>query len=127
VLAALRIHGPARVVASAAAAGSLYGPLAALLKTSAWILAASGVGVLAAWDLTKEIHASHSAAADLTHTPACGYGRGSGPQPRAGGLAQYGAAAGWFPGRRQRAREPVPVLVRTLRGGGRASRQPARR
>jgi hypothetical protein len=30
--------------------------------------------------LTKEIHASRGAAADLNHTPTCGFARGSGPR-----------------------------------------------
>jgi hypothetical protein len=49
-LAALRIRGRARVVSLAVAAGSLYGLLDALTKSSVDILAASGVGVLVTWE-----------------------------------------------------------------------------
>jgi drug/metabolite transporter (DMT)-like permease len=45
-----RVHGPARVVLLAAAAGALYGLLDTLTKSSVDILAVSGVHVLATWE-----------------------------------------------------------------------------
>jgi hypothetical protein len=54
-----------------------------------------------AYLLTKEIHASRSAAADLGHALACGYARGSGT-----GLAVAGALGACLARARQR-RRPV--------------------